>query len=400
MYHEAASGQASVNLDAWAMSQALIHDLAANGNLNDANDKDCDFLIVEGAMGVLDGAGSSGIGSSSDLAKILEVPIIIIVDAAKVGHSVILPVLGLKAARPNLKIAGLIANRVASRSHAARIKSAADQYGIKLLGTLRRNLKLDMPSRHLGLVPAQENLELEAFLNEAACSVERDLDIEAIKEVAEPLRAAISEPCTARTISPIGQRIAVARDEAFCFIYPHLLADWRKAGAELHFFSPLRDERPPKDCDSVFLPGGYPELHAPRIAAATQFRKAMHILANQDAMIYGECGGYMVLGDGLEDHEGKCHSMLNLLSHSTSFKNRKLHLGYRHLRAIEHAPFVGNFAGHEFHYSSLIQSGKDQCLFVVKDADGNRLPNIGGQRKSISGSFAHLICVSSSLSDQ
>ena len=392
MLHEAACGRPSVNLDAWAMSPTFLHDLATGNNGSNHQGEWQDYLIVEGAMGMMDGAGLKGLGSSSDLAEQLKIPLIVIVDVAKLSQSAILPILGLMVARPNIKVAGMIANRVASSRHCHHIRSAAERYGIKFLGGLKRRSDLVMPSRHLGLLPAQEQIGFDDFLDKAADAVALDLDIDSILQAAEQSMTAKPNRHSLGHIPPLGQRISVARDEAFCFIYPHLLSDWHRAGVEVQFFSPLAGEAPHKDSNAVFLPGGYPELHAPKIAAATTFHNVMREMAQRGTVIYGECGGYMVLGKGLEDKKGTHHAMLGLLGHSTSFKNPQLHLGYRQLTAHQGAPFVGKFRGHEFHYASLLTSGQDQPLFEVHDADNCPSPDIGGVRKSVSGSFAHLIC--------
>ena len=398
MYHLAASGRASVNLDAWAMDERLIRELAYFGDpAGDRPDEagNGDLVIVEGAMGAIDGAGSEGLGSAADLAKALNIPVVMIVSTEKAGHSCILPVLGFQAARPDIHVAGFIANRVASDRHAEQISSAAAMHGLRLFGSLRRRSDLILPSRHLGLVPAAEHRGLEGFLDAAADAVESDLDVTAITESAWTLQSG-NAMGQSSGVPPPGQRMSAARDEAFCFMYSHLLTDWRLSGAEISFFSPLADEPPRPDCDAVYLPGGYPELHAVRIAGAKQFARGMHSAARKGAVIYGECGGFMVLGQGLEDRDGNRHQMLGLLGHSSSFSDPRLHLGYRKLKAHDTAPFAGTFSGHEFHYASLNGECRDECLFSAKDADDHPLPGMGGIRGSVSGSFAHLICASAS----
>ena len=184
-------------------------------------------------------------------------------------------------------------------------------------------------------------------------------------------------------LAPPAQSIAIARDRAFAFAYPHLLADWRAMGAEISFFSPLADEAPQK-ADLVFLPGGYPELHAGRLAQANTFKNAVQAAPQ----VYGECGGYMAMGEGLIDADGHRHQMLGLLKLETSFAKRKLHLGYRQL--IPHAMWDGPLNGHEFHYASTLKAEGD-ALFSAKDAAGQNLPNLGLINGRHAGSFAHII---------
>jgi cobyrinic acid a,c-diamide synthase len=192
-------------------------------------------------------------------------------------------------------------------------------------------------------------------------------------------------------LAPLGQRIAVACDVAFAFAYPHLLADWREQGAEISFFSPLTDEEPAVDADAVYLPGGYPELYAGRIASAEKFRAAMQSAKDRGALIYGECGGYMVLGDSLIDAEGAAHRMLGLLLVTTSFQKRKLHLGYRRLQPLGDMPWQGTLSAHEFHFASILSEGDGDRLFEAEDAAGARLGPIGLRYGRVMGSFAHVI---------
>ncbi|MEO8882606.1 MAG: cobyrinic acid a,c-diamide synthase, partial [Devosia sp.] len=193
-------------------------------------------------------------------------------------------------------------------------------------------------------------------------------------------------------LRPLGQRIAIARDDAFAFIYPHMLADWRSAGAELSFFSPLADESPAGDADAVFLPGGYPELHGATLAAAANFKEGLIAAAARGALIYGECGGYMVLGRSLTDKDGIVHQMAGLLPLDTSIGNPKRTLGYRRLAHNSPLPWPMHLTGHEFHYSSGRAIGAPP-LFAATDALGETLPPLGAQIGNVMGSYAHVIDV-------
>src|SRR5437764_808630 len=172
-------------------------------------------------------------------------------------------------------------------------------------------------------------------------------------------------------LPPLGQRIAVARDDAFLFAYPAVLEGWRRQGAELSLFSPLADEAPAPASDAVYLPGGYPELHAGRLAAATPFLTALRRTAASGAQIYGECGGYMVLGETLRDAEGEIHRMAGLLPLATSFTERRLHLGYRAATLLGAGPLGAAgalFRGHEFHYATTAAAGPAAPLFALADS--------------------------------
>lgn len=379
-FHEAASGAPSVNLDAWAMTPGAVRALGnrAGGEL----------LIVEAAMGLLDGA-PDGSGSAADLAATLGAPVVMVIDAAKQAHSAALPLAGARALRADLTIAGALLNRTGSPRHARIAAGAIERAGFRAFGAVPRDARLAQPSRHLGLVPARERADLEAFIAGAAEIVAEAIDLDALIEAAAPLETGGE----AAPLAPFGQRIAVARDDAFAFAYPHLLDGWRDAGAEITTFSPLADEGPDADADAVFLPGGYPELHAGRLAAARSFKKKMRE-ASQNAIIYGECGGYMALGEVLFDAGDEGHEMLGLLSLVTSFAERRLTLGYRRLtpRAGFFAPsFDGPLTAHEFHYATILMERRTGRLFDASDAEGVDLGPIGLQAGRVAGSFAHVI---------
>ncbi|MEL6677801.1 MAG: cobyrinate a,c-diamide synthase [Pseudomonadota bacterium] len=376
-FHEAACGAPSVTLDAWAMDPGTLR---ARGGAIPA-----ELLIVEGAMGALD-AAADGRGSAADLAATLGLPLLLVIDIAKQAQSTPLAAAGLRALRPDLPLAGAILNRAGSPRHGAMARAAMDAAGIPVLGTLPRRPDLTLPERHLGLVQAQELPELEAALDRLAALVREHVDLAAIAAAMRPVQAG-GPP---RRLAPLGQRIAVARDAAFAFAYPHLLADWRAQGASLHPFSPLADEAPDAAADAIFLPGGYPELHAPRLAANHRFRAGMEAAA-PTTRIYGECGGYMALGDALIDADGRRHRMLGLLPLTTSFATRKLTLGYRHLAPRPGAPWSGPLAAHEFHYATIVEEGDAARLFDATDATGAPLPPMGLARSQTSGSFAHII---------
>jgi cobyrinic acid a,c-diamide synthase len=375
-FHAAACGAPCPNLDAWAMGPDRLRALAGG-------DKDGDTLIIEGAMGLFDGAPPEGKGACADLARLFNLPVILVVDAARMAGSVAPLVAGFVAHDPSVHVAGVILNKVGSERHKTMLLRALAPSGIPVFGALPRSAALTHPDRHLGLVQAGERPDLEAFLNAAADAVEAALDVDAILALAAPITRTEHSPRT----PPPAQSIAVARDQAFAFAYPHLLTDWRDQGAEIRFFSPLANEAPPP-CDLVYLPGGYPELHAGRLAASHVFLQGLREAAAR-RKVYGECGGYMVLGDGLIDADGVRHKMAGLLALETSFATRKLHLGYRHAVAAS-GPFPGAWMAHEFHYASTIKA-TGQPLFTVRDAENADLGSQGLINDAVSGSFLHLI---------
>lgn len=380
-FHEAASGASCINLDPWAMRPDLLHTLA-NGHSGDDR-----LLVVEGMMGLFDGA-ADGAGSAADLAVMLGLPVVFVVDCGRMAHSIAALVSGFMSFREDVEIAGVVLNRVGSARHEQMLREALDKHGVTVLGVVQRQEELHLPSRHLGLVQAGEHEDIERFLTDAAFSVSVGIDLDRLAALTVKGRGANR---TASRLPPLGQRIVVARDEAFAFSYPHVLDGWRQQGAEVSFFSPLADETSPVDADAVYLPGGYPELHAGRIAAADRFMAGLRGAAKAGVRIYGECGGYMVLGEELVDGEGGRHRMAGLLPVTTSYAKRQRHLGYRRLEPLAGAPWILPLTAHEFHYSTLISEGDGERLFSASDARGDRIGEAGLRRGSVSGSYMHVI---------
>jgi len=390
-FHSAVTGEPSVNLDSWAMSAKLLAALATNAA------DGADILVIEGVMGLFDGAPAGSKhrrGATADLAAHFGLPVVLVLDAARQAQSAAALVRGFAAHDPAMRIAGVILNRLASERHRALVADAIAALEIPVLGALPRETGIALPERHLGLVQAGEHPDLKALIDRLADVAERHIDLDGLVNLAGLLRpgSAIDRPAA---LPPPGQRIALARDQAFSFIYPHVIDAWRKAGAEILPFSPLADEAPPTDADSCWLPGGYPELHAERLANARNFSTGLKRFA-ETRPVHGECGGYMVLGESLEDASGRRHPMTGLLGHWTSFAKRKLHLGYRTARLLS-ASVLGDagtvIRGHEFHYASLMSPGGDDPFAEVADAEGRRLDTPGGRRGHVTGTFFHAIAV-------
>ncbi|WEX86819.1 cobyrinate a,c-diamide synthase [Sinorhizobium garamanticum] len=385
-FHTAASGQPCFNYDPWAMRPEL---LVANAGRAVAGGR---TLVVEAMMGLYDGA-ADGTGAPADLAATLGLAVVLVVDCARLSHSVAALVRGYVDYRDDIRVVGVILNKVGSDRHEMMLRDALDRAGVPIFGVLRHEGTLKLPERHLGLVQAAEHGGLEPFIDHAADLVEANCDLEAILAAAAPLlpKPAKSE---ATTLKPLGQRIAIARDVAFAFCYAHLVSGWRGHGAEISFFSPLHDEAPEGGVDAIYLPGGYPELHAEKLAGATQFRRGLQSAAEAGVRIFGECGGYMTLGEGLVAADGRRYQMLGLLPLVTSFAERKRHLGYRRVAPLDNAFFDGPMTAHEFHYATIVSEGAAQPLFTVHDAAGNDLGQAGLRRRNVAGSFIHLIDLS------
>jgi len=386
-FHAAATSLPGLNLDSWAMSPDLVAALLGEAA------QDADIVVVESAMGLFDGipsdAGRSG--SAADLARAFGLPVLLVLDVSGQSQTAAAVAKGFAVYDPAVRIAGVVLNKVGSERHARLAGDAIGAIGLPVLGAIARDERVSMPERHLGLVQAEEQAGLDAHIDRLADVVETALDLDRVLEIAAPL--ALPAPVGTTALPPPGQRIALARDAAFTFLYPHVAAEWRRAGAEIVPFSPLADEVPAKDCDVCWLPGGYPELHAGRLAGAENFRAGMQIFAATKP-VHGECGGYMVLGEALEDADGVVHPMLGLLSHSTSFAKRKMNLGYRRATIVADGPMAPRgsvLRGHEFHYARVTDPGSDEPFAHLADGQGREIGPAGGRRGLVTGTFFHAI---------
>jgi cobyrinic acid a,c-diamide synthase len=386
-FHAAVTGAPSVNLDSWAMPENLLDALAAQ-SANGA-----DLFVIEGVMGLFDGApGKRGHrGATADLAARFGLPVVLVIDVARQAQSAAALVRGFAAHDPAVRIAGAILNRFGSERHRAIVAEALAALGISVFGAVPRDPALGLPERHLGLVQAGEHADLKELIDRLAGMAERHFRLDAILAKATPLDVAAVEP--ASSLPPPGQRVALARDQAFSFVYPHLVESWRRAGAEIIPFSPLADEPPPDRADSCWLPGGYPELHADALASAQRFADGLRRFA-QTRPVHGECGGYMVLGQSLQDSGGHTHAMTGLLGHASSFVKPKLHLGYRSARLLADSALGRSgtiVRGHEFHYATLAAAGGDEPFVEVTDSAGHAPTREGGRRGHVTGTFFHAI---------
>ena len=388
-FHRAASGRWSYNLDTWAMPGAML-----DGMLSVA--EGADLVLAEGSMGLFDGVASKGAcgnGASADLAARMGWPVVLVIDASGQAQTAAAVAQGLARFRAGVTVAGVILNRVASPRHEALIRDGMAETGLTVLGVLPKRASIAMPERHLGLVQAEEQPALQALIAEAAQLMRDGVDLDALIAAA---RTTASHTSPVK-VTPPGQRIALARDAAFSFVYPHLLHGWRAAGAEVLPFSPLADQAPDQAADVCWLPGGYPELHGGTLAQADRFRTGLRAFANTKP-VHGECGGYMAMGEAIVDKAGQRHRMAGLLGLVTSFETRKMHLGYRRATLAQGIPghaTGSSLRGHEFHYSTILTQ-PDAPLAHVTDATGATVPETGSTRLQpggglSTGTFFHLI---------
>jgi cobyrinic acid a,c-diamide synthase len=387
-FHAAASGQEGVNLDSWSMAPNLLAALAAQTAGQSA------LALCEASMGLFDGvpAEAGRTGASADVAAALGMPVLMVIDVSGQAQSAAAIVKGFATYDQRLKVAGVIVNRVGSERHRRLVVEAIEAMGVPVVGALPRNDTIALPERHLGLVQARETEALDARLGRIADFIEAHVDCARVRALARELDLPPSVPAPV-ALRPPGQRIALARDASFSFIYPHLMQGWRTAGAEIVSFSPLADEPPPSDCDVCWLPGGYPELHAGRLAAAERFREGLRRFA-ETRPVHGECGGYMALGQSLIDASGAVHAVAGLLGVKTSFEKRRMTLGYREARLASDCALGSEgtlLRGHEFHYATIVATGADDPFAFVRDVYGSPEAPAGSRRGRVTGSFFHVI---------
>lgn len=388
-FHTAAAGRVSVNLDGWAMGPALLDALVGVA-------EGADLIVAEGAMGLFDGvakAGATGTGASADIAARMGWPVVLVLDVGGQAQSAAAVAHGFATLRADVAVAGVVLNKVASARHEALVRDGMDRAGIRVFGALPKQPDLALPERHLGLVQAKEMAGLSDFMARAGAFVAGHVDLDAVIAAAGETRGAGA----AVAVVPPAERIALARDAAFSFIYPHLVDAWRRAGATILPFSPLADEAPDDSAGACWLPGGYPELHAGRLAGAGRFREGLRRFA-ETRPVHGECGGYMAMGAGLVAADGTRHEMAGLLGLETSFAKRRMHLGYRLAETL--VPVAGQAAGarlrgHEFHYATIVAQ-PDALLARVVDATGAEVAETGSHRAfagggRATGTFFHLI---------
>ncbi len=396
-FHAAATGAPCVSLDTWAMRETTLTGLIER--------LDGDLALVEGVMGLFDGADCTSPlnGSTASLARVTGWPVVLVLDVTGQAASSAAVARGFCSHDPAVRVAGVILNRVAGDRHAHSLRRAfADTLpALPVLGCVPRTASLALPHRHLGLVQASEQANLEAILDAAATVMTAHLDLAALIALATP--AALRVAGSGGLLPPLGQRLALASDAAFAFHYPAQSHAWQAMGGQIMPFSPLANEAPDPSADAILLPGGYPELHAGRLAAAGQFLGGLRQAAERGVTIHGECGGYMVLGRALLDGSGVPHAMAGLLPVVTSFATRRLHLGYRRAVSLRAASLraaslgVGPWSpgqvirGHEFHYATIVEESPEGRLFQVADASGHDLGAVGLRRGSVSGSFIHAI---------
>lgn len=384
--HRAACGRDSHNLDGWMCGRSVVEHVFARHGAG------ADVAVVEGVMGVFDGfSGTCEAGSTAQIAKWLGVPVLLVADASSMARSAAAMVKGYAEFDPELPFLGAALNNVASKGHAGLLAEALRDAGIPLLGLLPRDESLAAPSRHLGLVTAEDGGLPQERAAALAEWVEKSLDLDALLARLPSLDLAPTDdappaPCTAR--------LGVALDAAFCFYYRENLRLLEAAGLELAYFSPLADKRLPEGIGGLYLGGGYPELHGIELANNTSLRKQVKAFADKGGPIYAECGGFMYLMRSLTTPKGQHCNMAGVFDFDARLLERRAALGYREI-ATRHDSILGPAGtlarGHEFHYSSIGAGDYEtDLLFDVSTRTGPRPFGEGFRYQNVVGSYIHL----------
>jgi len=371
MYHTQIAGQPSYNLDTWMASQEHAR------LLYEAHLPQPGAAVIEGVMGLFDGAQKDK-GSSAEIAKTLNIPVVLVIDAASMAYSAAPLLFGFKNFDSTIQIAGVIFNKVSGESHYQFLKEAAEDAGIEALGYLPRDERLSIKSRHLGLhLPGENKLYL---FETAAQLIEKSVNIDRLLEITQHKNR---QPAANKKKMLIKQTIALAKDEAFNFTYAANIDACKQLG-KIEYFSPIHDTKLP-NADLLWLPGGYPELFANELSENKAMLTEIKQFTESGKKVIAECGGMMYLGKKIILEDGQHIPMCNIFNISTSFENKKLHLGYRKikLKNIE-------LKGHEFHYSNLIQHQPSPTEIEVKNARNTVIAMPVLRYKNCWASYMHL----------
>ena len=390
-YHQVACGVPSRNLDTWLLPHPTVLELYARASSRRQ------ISVVEGVMGLFDGHSSlDEEGSTAQLAKLLGAPVILVADASRVARSVAAEVLGYQQFDPDLNVAGVILNGVASDRHLEFCQPQIEATtGLPVLGYLPRRPEFEQPERHLGLIPTVEGTVARQWYDALIGQIEETIDVGRVTELAhraasplatEPAhRVYPSEPQPRRAL------IAVAQDRAFNFYYQDSLDLLEAWGAEIVPFSPLEDESLPEGVGGVYLGGGFPELFAAELSANRPMLDSLRQAAERGIPVYGECGGLMYLGRSLTGFDGETHPMAGLLPAVSSMSQSRLSLGYREVEALDDGPLLSagqQVRGHEFHWSTLEQPPQDnESVYRIVNQGGR--PD-GFRSGSVRATYVHV----------
>ena len=381
-HHTRMSGRVARNLDTWMLSTEANRAVLSEGATG------ADAVIVEGMMGLFDGKeAATERGSSAEIAKLLGLPVVLVVDAGKSARSVAAVVLGFELFDPELKLAGVILNRVASERHYMMLADAiASRCQTPVLGWIGREPTIAIPERHLGLQTVEET-ETER-LRDALIAATARLDLDAITSLTCSLQPSAPAPVLSTNV-----RIGVARDAAFTFYYEDNLDLLRQAGAEIVFFSPLYDSTLPDCLDALYLGGGYPELYATELSSNKSMLQSISAFAASDKPIYAECGGMICTAASLTTKDGHQHPMAGILPFRFEMTPRLVNFGYVTVTLNEDC-LLGQagteIRGHSFHYSRMLDTPAAATTYTVEYSLSKRIEQEGFRVGNVLASYIHL----------
>lgn len=385
--HAVVTGRPCHNLDGWLLPEEEVQAIFGR------HAADADVALVEGVMGLFDGLdGGSNRGSSAEIARWLNLPVLLVVDASAAVRSAAATVLGFEAFDPHLRMAGVVFNRVGGARHASWLRDAAASCRSPVLGTIPWEEAVQIPERHLGLFTAEAGTLTADRVARLADLAEANLDVERLLSLSR-LADAPAAPPARPTFQGKRCRIGLARDEAFCFYYAENLARLEAEGAELVPFSPLRDARLPERLDGLYLGGGYPELQADGLAANVSMREDVRAHAAAGLPVYAECGGFMYLAETIQDPEGRWHPMVGWFPVQVIFPAAGLTLHYLQIR-IEKDCCLGprgtKTRGHEFHRSRITRMPPSvERVLAMAEAPGDTWRSEGYRRGSVLATYVH-----------
>ena len=370
-HHGWAAGNVSINLDTFMSGSEHV------SNIYNKYSADVDASVVEGVMGLFDGAKKME-GSSAQIAELLDIPIILVVNAKATAYSVAPLLYGFKNFYPGIKIAGVIFNFVGSDSHYQFLKDACIDVGVTPLGYVPKNEEVNLPSRHLGL-QITDTTQYDSIIEKIAAHISKTVDIEKLLKICTiPFqKKALTD------IKPKGNlKITVAKDEAFNFTYHENLSALNQLG-EISYFSPLHDELLP-ETDFLYLAGGYPELYLEQLGANVKMKNAIKEYCENGGKVLAECGGMMYLCDKIIDSKANPYPMVGILSQVASMEEMKLKLGYRKVMVNDETYF-----GHEFHYSKLVNAQKELSIGEIYSARNKKMDTILFKKNNVIASYVH-----------
>ena len=383
-FHEIASSKPAHNLDSWLVGKEKLADifLSTYG--------DADIAIIEGVMGLYDG-GKGGVSSTAEVAKILNAPVILVIDAKSMGTSAAAVALGFREFDKSINFAGVILNRVGSDSHKKIICDALDELGIKNFGAIKRDENFVLPERHLGLVPTAEN-NFADVIEKISVAVENQIDFDALINLAKNSPSLEEKIFLPQNIEH-KIKIAVAKDEAFNFYYAESLRELEKLGAEIIFFSPLNDETLPKNISGLIFGGGFPEIFADRLEQNKTMRESVKNISREGLPIFAECGGYMYLMKSIKDFDGKIFEMCGVIDNSAEMTKKLQMVGYVD-SALKKNCIIGKIGdkihAHEFHFSTEAENLSDRNIFDCERLRTGKKYSAGYAEKNIVASYLHI----------